>query len=130
MPRFNPLPALITAASAAVIALAAAPHARADAALLDAYRTAFEAGDPAACRALFAPGARFMDLGNDFSERLDWFCQAVVDGNGRCIFTDVATDGDTTTFRFSFTAGSYAVSGTGSLAGTDGRIVELVIEQG
>lgn len=50
----------------------AASPATADPVALAAYVASFEAEDPEACVATFASGAQFIDLGNDFSDRLDW----------------------------------------------------------
>lgn len=107
---------------------AAAPAA-ADPAALAAYVESFEAEDPAACVATFAQGARFIDLGNDFSNRLDWFCNAVIDGGGRYTILSQTTTGDVTTFVLDYRAGGYFLEGTGSLTGIDGRISSLIIER-
>jgi hypothetical protein len=101
----------------------------ADAAALDAYVNSFEAEDPAACIATFAPGASFVDLGNDFSDRIAWFCNAVVEGGGRYTILSQQTNGNTTTFTFDYRAGGYFLEGKGELTGTDGRIEELTIER-
>jgi hypothetical protein len=101
----------------------------ADPAALAAYVASFDAEDPAACLATFAPGARFIDLGNDFSDRLDWFCNAVVDGGGRYTVLSQTTEGDTTAFTLDYRAGEYFLEGKGSLTGTGGKITALVIER-
>jgi hypothetical protein len=129
MTRRNPLPVLIAASAAAFLALAIEQSAKADEAALNAYVASFEASDPKACEATFAPGARFIDLGNDFSDRITWFCGAVVDGNGRYTVSNVVTEGATTTFDLEFRAGGYFLVGKGALTGTDGKIADLVIER-
>lgn len=113
---------------ASALFFAAAP-ATADPAALAAYVESFEAEDPEACVATFAPGARFIDLGNDFSDRLDWFCNAVVDGGGRYTILSQATTGDVTTFVLDYRAGGDFLEGKGSLTGIDGRITSLIIER-
>lgn len=113
----------------ALIAAGLANTASADPVALDAYVTAFERSDPAACEASFAPGATFIDLGNDFSERLGWFCGAVVDGGGRYTITNATTVDDTTTFDLFYKAGGYELEGRGELKGLNGLIETLVIER-
>lgn len=100
---------------------------RADPQALNAFVSSFERADPAACEATFAPGATFFDLERDLSERIAWFCNAVVDGEGRYTITDPVTDGDTTRFGFAYRAGSYAASGTGELTGKNGVIESLAL---
>jgi hypothetical protein len=112
-----------------LLLLALPVPALADPAALSAYVAAFEAEDPAACVALFAPDARFIDLGNDFSDRLDWFCQAVVDAGGRYTILAQETQGDTSTFTLDFRAGGYFLEGKGSLTGNGGKITALTIER-
>jgi hypothetical protein len=106
-----------------------AGHAQADEAVLQAFVASFDAGDPAACAALFAPDARFLDLGNDFSDRIAWFCQAVVDGSGRYTLLSQSTSGATTRFTADFRAGAYLAPLTGALTAGAGRITDLVIER-
>jgi hypothetical protein len=103
--------------------------AQADEAALLAFVASFEAKDPAACEALFAPRARFIDLGNDFSARIPWFCQAVVDGNGQYTLLSQSTEGATTTFTADFQAGGYFAPLTGTLTTRAGKITDLVIER-
>ena len=101
----------------------------ADPAALAAYVASFDAGDPAACVATFAPEATFIDLGNDFSDRIDWFCNAVVDGDGTYTILSQETEGDTTTFTVDYRAGGYFLQSQGTLRGTDGKIAALTIER-
>jgi hypothetical protein len=129
MIRRNPLPVLIAASGAAFLALSFGHAAKADEAALNAYVASFEAADPKACEATFATGARFIDLGNDFSDRITWFCGAVVEGNGRYTVSNIVTEGATTRFDLEFRAGGYFLDGKGVLTGTDGKITDLVIER-
>lgn len=109
--------------------LALSSPAAADPTALAAYVAAFEAEDPAACVATFAPDARFIDLGNDFSARVDWFCNAVIDGGGRYTILSQQTEGATTTADIDYRMGGYFLEGRAILTGEGGRITDLVIER-
>ncbi|WP_308915708.1 hypothetical protein [Jannaschia sp. LMIT008] len=120
---------LLTPLRAAICAGCLIPGAAsADRAALEAYVGAFEAGDIAACEATFAPGARFIDLGRDLSDRIPWFCDAVIASGGGYVVSGVATQSRTTTAAFVYEAGTYRASGMITLQGEDGLIRSLVIE--
>lgn len=114
--------------AALALATLAAPVA-ADPDVLRTWTDAIEQGNAETCAALFADGATFVDLGRDLSDRIDWFCQAVVDGGGRYEVLSTESEGDTTAWNLRYTAGSYALDGQGTLTAEAGRIVELVIER-
>ena len=116
-----------TLAAAVGATLMLALPAKADPQALDAFVASFDNADPAACEAAFADGATFVDLGRDLSERIGWFCGAVVDGDGRYTITDPMTEGDTTRFGFAYRAGGYTAQGAGELTGRDGMIEGLTL---
>ena len=116
-----------TLAVAVGATLVPAPPAKADPEALDAFVASFENADSAACEAAFMDGATFVDLGRDLSERIGWFCGAVVDGDGRYTISDPVTQGDTTRFGFAYRAGGYTAQGAGELTGRDGMIEGLTL---
>ena len=96
---------------------------------LEAFVDAIDRGDAEGCATAFVDGAGFVDLGRDMSDRIGWFCQAVVDAGGRYTVESVTVADGVTRWTFSYAAGSYAIEGVGLLREDDGRIRHLVIER-
>jgi hypothetical protein len=112
--------------------LAISATAHAETSPFKAFTEAVNSGSIEECLATFAPGARFIDLGNDFSapDRMSYFCKAVVDAGSRYTVLTETQEGETITFTFDFKqAGGYALNGKGTARVADGKLSELIIER-
>lgn len=101
--------------------------ATADPVAVNAFVTSIDRKDKQGCIDAFAPGARFIDVGADYSERIEWFCNTVIDTNGTYTVLSMSTDGDTTRWDLSFRADNYRLEGTSTLKGAEGKIIDLTI---
>jgi hypothetical protein len=96
-----------------------------------AFAAAVNGGDAQACLAVFAPSARFIDLGNDFTaiDRRTWFCGEVVRVKGNYATISETRSGDRIDWTFDFRAGGYFLQGKGVAKIEGDRIADLVIEK-
>jgi hypothetical protein len=111
--------------------LAISATAHAETSPFKAFTEAVNSGSIEECLAAFAPGARFIDLGNDFSapDRMSYFCKAVVDAGSRYTVLTETQEGETISFTFDFKqAGGYALNGKGSATISGGKIGSMMIE--